>query len=103
MTLPTPGTPTTKPPRTVIAAGVSYLLALLAMMVVRDYYTWHMPTSPDAASSRTIPVGVNYGKTVYVDTNEQRLLFGTYVAFAVSGIGTVVMYLATRRRRVIPG
>jgi hypothetical protein len=74
------------------------MAALFSMIAVRHYYTWHMPGSAETNSGRTIAVEVNFGKTVYVDPVEQKLLYATYIALALAGIAAVVVYLSGPRK-----
>jgi cobalamin biosynthesis protein CobD/CbiB len=72
----------------------------LLMTVVRQYYTWKRPQSPDAATGRVISVLVNYGKTVYVTATEQRFLYGTYIVLGLAVMTTFTLYILARRGRV---
>ena len=67
----------TTPISTVI--GVLFLIALAAMIGIRQYYTWHMPSAPQVSEARVVAVSVNYGKTVYVTNRERSLLYASYV------------------------
>lgn len=78
--------------RRAIAAGLCFGAALFSMMAVRHYYTWYMPRSAETNSGRTIAIEVNFGRTVYVDPIEQKLLYGTYIAVALATIAAVVVY-----------
>jgi hypothetical protein len=80
-------------PARVIVVGIVFLVTLSSVIVVRYYYTWHMPMAPEPSRGRTIAVGVNYGKTVYVTPNEQKLLYGTYVALTLAVVAAVATQL----------
>jgi hypothetical protein len=80
-------------PARVIVVGIVYALSLSSVIVVRYYYTWHMPMTPEPNKGRTIAVEVNYGKTVYVSPSEQKLLYGTYVAVTLAFVAAVATYL----------
>src|SRR5262249_14402616 len=67
---------------------VLFLVAFAAMLVTRQYYARHMPPQP--SEDRVIAVSVNYGKTVYVTSNERAGLYATYIWCAVMLVVLVV-------------
>ena len=79
------------------AAGLLFLVALFSMGGLRHYYTWNRPQSAEISTDRTVAIRVSYGRTVYVTLNEQRLLYGTYIALALAGIAAVAAYLTDRQ------
>jgi hypothetical protein len=66
------------------------ILAFGAVVVPRQYCTLHMPETPQPEIGRTIPIGANYGKTVYLTRSEARYMD---LAFSVA-IGSVSVVAA---------
>lgn len=79
--------------RKMTALGLLFLGALFLMMGVRQYYTWHMPEAAEIGSARSIAVQVNYGKTVFVTSIEQKILYATYVLVAVTAVTVIATYM----------
>ena len=73
--------------------------ALALMIVVRQYFTWHMPKYAQAETGRILAVLVNYNKTVYVTPLERVLLYGSYVTLALATVGLVVAISKNRTGR----
>jgi hypothetical protein len=81
--------------------GIMFLASFFSAMTLRQHYTRTMPEALQTESGRTIPVGGNYGKTVYVTLKEKRVL-----ELAYSGVGlsaalfvTVAICFAKRTAR----
>ena len=75
-----------------IVVGVTFLSWLFGMMAVRQYYTRHRPESPQPEFNWTVAVSLNYGKTVYVTPEENRILFFSREWF---GVPLVVVFIYT--------
>ena len=80
---------------------VFLVIAFVVMVGTRQYYTRHMPTSPQPLERRLVPVSVNYGKTVYVTGRERNYLYASYARCALMVGATLVLYAADRRNRVL--
>jgi hypothetical protein len=52
-----------------------------------------MPDSPQIQDGRTVPIDVNYGKTVYVTIGEKRRLKAVFIAMGVEAVAYVVFML----------
>ncbi len=85
--------------RGVNIAALCCVPAFLFMIVVRQYFTRERPEIPDARADRTIPVLVNYGKTVYVTAGEQMVLYSSYIVLGLTVIVTLTLYLRSQTRR----
>jgi hypothetical protein len=79
-----------------ILIGVIFLSWLFGMMAVRQYYTRNRPESPQPELNRTVAVPLNYGKTVYVTPEENRIL---YLASEWVGIPLVIAFICVARRK----
>jgi hypothetical protein len=60
-----------------ILIGGIILSWLFGTMSARQYFTRNRPESSQPELRRTVPVQLNYGKTVYVTPGENRLLYFT--------------------------
>jgi hypothetical protein len=56
------------------------------MEYVRQCYTRQMPEHPSPEQHRVIPIGVNYGKTVYVTADEARYINRLYKWAMAAGL-----------------
>ena len=54
-----------------LVVGLAAVVAFIIMTVVKQYYTFEMPTTADASSGRIISTLVNYGKVVYVTPSSE--------------------------------
>jgi hypothetical protein len=79
--------------------GVLFLLAFLSMTLLRQYYTQSMPETPQIQAGRTIPIDVNYRKTVYVTSREQRELEAAYIIVGIMGVSFVFFTLFFAKKR----
>jgi hypothetical protein len=86
-----------KSPRGPTVAGMLFIAALVLMAGLRYHYTWHRSQFPDTRSGRTIPIEADYGRIVYVDATEQKILYGTYVATGIAFVGSLVAFWRTQK------
>ena len=77
-----------------------FVISFVVMVGTRQYYTRHMPTTPQPLEQRLVPVSVNYTKTVYVTGRERNYLYATYAWCALMLGATLVLYAADRRHGV---
>jgi hypothetical protein len=63
--------------------GILFLAIFYGMLAMRNYYTFHMPQTPQIELGRIIRIEVDPGKIVYVTLAEKRYLFYTYVAAGI--------------------
>jgi hypothetical protein len=70
--------------------GAFFLFALFSMMITRQFYTRNRPDFSQAELGRTIPVEVNYGKTVYLSKEDRRNLTISYWAFGLAATTAVL-------------
>jgi hypothetical protein len=61
-----------------ILVPLALTICLGLMVILRQYYAFERPQSPLVELSRTIPVTVNYNKTVYVTEHDRTILYLTY-------------------------
>jgi hypothetical protein len=61
------------------------LSTFLCAGYLREYYTTHMPETPQIQEGRTFPIDVFSGKMVYVTLGEKRKLEALVIAF-VNGV-----------------
>jgi hypothetical protein len=73
--------------------GIIFLGWLFGMMAVRQYYTRHRPESPQPELSRTVAVQLNYGKTVYVTPEENRILVFASEGLLVALLITIIVFV----------
>ena len=78
---------------------VLFVIAFVVMVGTRQYYTRHMPSTPQPLEQRLVPVSVNYGKTVYVTGRERNYLYASYAWCALMLGATLVLYAADRRQK----
>lgn len=77
-----------------------WMIVFLAMGGVRYYYTRSMPAEPDPQSGKTVAVAVFYGKTVYVDDVEAKVLHGLDTTLVVVTVVLLAVGFAWRLRRL---
>jgi hypothetical protein len=77
-----------------IALGVFFLVSLFSMMALRYHYTRNMPRSPQQEARRTVPLNVNYGKTVYITYTEKQIIVVSYIVLAVAGASVLIFVIA---------
>ena len=78
--------------------SVLFVIAFVAMIGTRQYYTRHMPATPQPLEQRLVPVSVNYGKTVYVTPGERNCLYAAYASCALMLGATAFLYVRSNNR-----
>jgi hypothetical protein len=86
-----------KRPITIFIAFLFVVLEL-GLMIVRQYYTWDRPASPQIDLGQTVAVQLNYGKLVYVTPAEKRMLIFTDPAFLVCVFFVFILVVFTFRK-----
>ncbi len=81
-----------------ILGAVMFLASWLGVLGLRQYYTWHRPESPQAELGRIVAVQLNYGKTVYVTPEENRILNLTG-EWLIVPLVAIVIYAAFQFRK----
>jgi hypothetical protein len=61
-----------------ILVALLFPICFSLMVIVRQYFAFERPETPEVELGRTIPVTVNYNKTVYVTMHERNMLYSTY-------------------------
>ena len=64
-------------------------------VVMTQYYTWSKPVSAEPQHGDTVPIRVNYGRTVYVTTTEATWFHIVNVLVAI-GIVSFTVYAVAR-------
>ena len=77
---------------------VLFIIAFVAMIGARQYYTRHMPTTPQPLEQRVVPVSVNYGQTVYVTPGERDCLYAAYASCALTLGAIAFLYVRSNNR-----
>ena len=75
-----------------------WMILFLTMGGVRYYYTRSMPAEPDAQSGKTVAISAFYGKTVYVDDVDAKVLHGLDIGVYGATVVLLVVGLAWRLR-----
>jgi len=76
-------------------AIIALFIPFNVMLVLKQYYTWNNPSSPQVATGEIVPVQVNYGRTVYVTTTEANWLHVVYTLTAI-GVTFFSCYVIVR-------
>ena len=84
--------------------GILFVAAFVSMVATRQYYTRARPESPRPDMGWTIPVGVNYGKTVYVTEGEKKVLrvTGEWTFIGLFAVGGVIYWFTKNSKWAQP-
>jgi len=71
-----------------------------AYIALGQYYTRNRPEAPQPTAGFVHPIDANYGKVVYVSTDDEHMMKGAITAVAISGLGwAAILIVAGRRQR----
>ena len=73
--------------------GCLFLLLFFGTILLRQYYTWNMPSSPQPAMKRVIPMSANYEKIVYISKHEKIVMNSVYAIMGVVGMLYVIGWI----------
>ena len=82
-----------------IIFGLILTLSFVGMVILKQYYAFERPTSPQAELSRVVPVLANYNKTVYVTAVEKHWLELTYFGMVVGGLACIVLIYVPSKKK----
>ena len=70
-----------------------FLLLFFGTILLRQYYTWNMPSSPQPAMKRVIPMSANYEKIVYISKHEKIVMNSVYAIMGLVGMLYVIGWI----------
>jgi hypothetical protein len=78
--------------------GLVFTLSFGGMVILKQYYAFERPLSPQLELGRVIPVLANYNKTVFVTSEEKHWIYLTYLGMAVGGIACAILVFIPSKR-----